>query len=296
MSAIDLSGKVAVVTGAASGIGRGLAERFAGEGMRLVLADIEQAPLDKVAEALRAGGADVVTSLTDVADAAAVGELADTAWRSFGAVHVVCNNAGVVPGARLRPIWETTPQDWQWSLGVNLMGVVHGIQSFVPRMRAQGGWGHVVNTISVAGLVSGTHSPAYGASKHAALRATEALYANLRAEASPIGVTALCPGVVATAIGDSERNRPAGMTPPGGVLADSAENLSRYRSAKRHAMEPAEVADMVVRAIRLRIFYVVTTRAFDRGVRERMESILDRRNPDFTEILAMSKEDADGRS
>lgn len=289
------TGKVAVVTGAASGIGKGLAERFGTEGMRLVLADVQADPLEAVAASLRARGAQVVTQPTDVSDAGAVHALADAAWDAFGAVHVLCNNAGVVPGARFRPIWETTPEDWHWSLGVNLMGVVHGIQAFVPRMRQQGGWGHVVNTISVAALVSGTNSPAYGAAKHAALRATEALYASLAAEGSPIGVTALCPGVVATGIGDSERNRPASLVPEGGVRGDTPEALEKYRSATAAAMTPGEVAGLVVQAIRDRTFYLVTTGAFDRGVRERMEAILARSNPQFADILAMSQEDSDAR-
>ncbi len=291
----DLAGKVAVVTGAASGIGRGLAERFAAEGMRLVLADIQPGPLEAVADGLRAQGVQVETQVTDVSDCAAVQALADRAWDAFGAVHVVCNNAGIVPGARFRPIWETAPEDWHWSLGVNLMGVVHGIRAFVPRMRAQGGWGHVVNTISVAGLVSGTNSPAYGAAKHAALRATEALYADLKAEGSPIGVTALCPGVVATGIGESERNRPAALVPSGGVTGDDPAAMARYRGIKAAGLVPAEVAGMVVQAIRARQFYLVTTTAFDRGIRERMDAMLTRRNPEFPDILALSQEETDGR-
>ncbi|WP_323039002.1 SDR family NAD(P)-dependent oxidoreductase [Gemmobacter sp.] len=292
---IELRGKVAVVTGAASGIGRGLAERFAAEGMRLVLADIQHDPLEAVAGALRATGAQVETQVTDVSDAAAVQALADRAWAAYGAVHVLCNNAGIVPGARFRPIWETSPQDWHWSLGVNLMGVVHGIQSFIPRMRAQGGWAHVVNTISVAGLVSGTNSPAYGAAKHAALRATEALYADLAAEGSPIGVTALCPGVVSTGIGNSERNRPATLVPAGGVQGDDPAAMEKYRGIKAAGLMPEDVADMVVQAIRDRQFYLVTTTAFDRGVQERMDAILTRRNPQFPDILTLSQEETHAR-
>jgi NAD(P)-dependent dehydrogenase (short-subunit alcohol dehydrogenase family) len=292
---IELSGKVAVVTGAASGIGQGLAERFAAEGMQLVLADIQLEPLTAVADSLRGKGAQVVTQVTDVSDAAAVHALAEAAWASYGAVHVLCNNAGVVPGARYRPIWDTAPEDWAWSLGVNLMGVVHGIQSFIPRLRAQGGWAHVVNTISVAGLVSGTNSPAYGAAKHAALRATEALYADLASEGSPIGVTALCPGVVSTGIGDSERNRPAALMPQGGARLDDPALMEKYRGIKAAGLMPADVADLVVQAIRDRQFYLVTTTAFDRGVRERMDAILTRRNPDFPDILMMSQEESDAR-
>jgi NAD(P)-dependent dehydrogenase (short-subunit alcohol dehydrogenase family) len=141
----DFQGKVAVVTGAASGIGLGLAERFARDGMRLVLADIEAAPLEALAARLRASGVGVEALVTDVSDAAAVEALAVRAYDRFGAAHLVCNNAGIVPAGRYRPVWEFTLNDWQWAMGVNLMGVVHGIRSFVPRMRAGGEWGHIVN-------------------------------------------------------------------------------------------------------------------------------------------------------
>lgn len=292
----DLKGRVAVITGAASGIGKGLAERFAAEGMRLVLADIQPAPLEAVADELRAKGTEVITQVTDVSSEAAVEALAKAAYDGFGAVHVLCNNAGIVPGARFAPIWEYTVQDWQWSLGVNLMGVVNGIRSFVPKMRAGGEWGHVVNTISVAGLVSGANSPAYGAAKHAALRATEALFTSLKAENSPIGVTALCPGVVLTGISDSERNRPKDMVPEGGVKGDDPQILEKYRGVKAAGLMPADVAEMVVNAIHARQFYLVTTTAFDRGVKERMEAILERRDPDFPDILVMSQEETNARS
>lgn len=286
----DFNSKVAVVTGAASGIGRGLAERFAREGMKLVLADVQKDALEGFAADLRATGTEVVTAITDVSDRSAVQQLADLAFDTYGAVHLLCNNAGIVPGARFRPIWDTSPEDWAWSLGVNLMGVVHGIQAFVPRMRSQAE-GHIVNTISVAGLVSGTNSPAYGAAKHAALRATEALYADLQAEGSPLGVTALCPGVVLTGIGNSERNRPAGLTPANGVKGDDAEALERYKNVKAAGLMPADVAEMVVNAVRSRRFYLVTTSAFDRGVKARMEAILSRENPVFPDIMTLSQEE-----
>jgi len=291
----DLNGRVAVITGAASGIGKGLAERFAAEGMRLVLADIQPAPLEALAAGLRAGGSEVITHVTDVSSEAAVESLAKAAYDGFGAVHVLCNNAGIVPGARFSPVWEYTVQDWQWSLGVNLMGVVNGIRSFVPRMRAGGDWGHVVNTISVAGLVSGANSPAYGAAKHAALRVTEALFTSLKDENSPIGVTALCPGVVLTGISDSERNRPRDLVPEGGVKGDDPQILERYRGVKAAGLMPADVAEMVVNAIHARQFYLVTTTAFDRGVTERMQAILERRDPDFPDILVMSQEETNAR-
>ena len=293
---IEFSGRVAVVTGAASGIGRALVERFASEGMRLVLADVEERPLREVAEALADAGADVVAVITDVSDAAAVEALAAAAYDRFGAVHVVCNNAGVVPAARYRPIWEFSVEDWSWALGVNLMGIVHGIRSFVPRMRAAGGWGHVVNTISVSGLISGADSPVYGASKHAALRATEALYASLAEENSPIGVTALCPGVVRTGIGNSERNRPRQLVPAAGVATDTAEMRAAAAQVTSSGLPPDAVAEMVVEAIRERQFYVLTTSAFDGAIRARMDDILARRNPVFAPLLSLSKGDVDARA
>lgn len=292
----QFKGRTAVVTGAGSGIGKALAERFAAEGMNLVLADVQQAALQEVADQLSAQGAQVVAQPTDVSSADAVKALADAAWARFGAVHLVCNNAGIVPGARFRPIWETPIEDWHWSLNVNLMGIVHGIHAFIPRMLADGQDGHIVNTISVAGLVSGANSPAYGAAKHAALRATEALYTSLRDAGSQIGVTALCPGVVLTGISQSERNRPADLVPQGGVKGDDITNLSDYAAVKAAGLTPSQVADITMDAIRARQFYAVTTTAFDAGIRERMESILTRQNPQFLDIMAMSKDEVRARA
>lgn len=292
---IDFRGKVAVVTGAASGIGLGLAERFAFEGMRLVLADIEGQPLEALAERLRATGAEVEALVTDVSSGAAVEALAARAYGRFGAVHVLCNNAGVVPAGRYRPVWEFSVEDWRWALDVNLMGVVHGIRSFVPRMRAAGEWGHIVNTISVAGLYGGAGSPVYGASKHAALRATEALYSSLAEENSPIGVTALCPGVVKTGIGASERNRPAELK-VGEASSEIAAMQAASDAVTARGLDPAAVADMVVDAIRARQFYLVTTTAFDEAVRCRMEDMLQRRNPTPVDLLALATGDVNARA
>jgi len=292
---LELNGKVAVVTGAASGIGKAMAERFAREGMRLVLADIEAAPLDTVAKAARDAGTQILSVVTDVSDARAVEKLATEAYERFGAVHVLCNNAGIVPAGRFRPVWEYAVEDWTWAFGVNVMGIVHGIRSFVPRMRHAALWGHIVNTISVAGIFSGTGAPVYGASKHAALRITEALYASLAEENSPIGVTALCPGVVQTSISDSERRRPKALAPAGGIIDDSSENKVAIAAAKSGGLLPAAVADMVVGAIRERQFYLLTTTAFDQAFRDRMEAILARRNPVFPDQLALSRGDVHGR-
>jgi NAD(P)-dependent dehydrogenase (short-subunit alcohol dehydrogenase family) len=293
---IDFTGKVAVVTGAASGIGRGLAECFAREGMRLVLADIEPAPLDALAATLRKGGAQLETQVANVSNADAVEALAARAYESFGAVHVLCNNAGIVPAGRYRPVWEFALEDWHWAMGVNLMGVVHGMRSFVPRMREAGEWGHVVNTISVAGLYGGAGSPVYGASKHAALRATEALYSSLEAEGSPIGVTALCPGVVKTGIGSSERNRPAALKPESETTSEIAAMQQASDAVTIRGLDPGAVADMVVKAIRERQFYLVTTNAFDRAIRDRMDDMLSRRNPTPVDLLALATEDVHART
>jgi NAD(P)-dependent dehydrogenase (short-subunit alcohol dehydrogenase family) len=290
---IDFKGKVAVVTGAASGIGRGLAERFADEGMRLVLADVEAAPLETVASRLRSEGAQVEAQVVDVSSEAAVERLAVSAYDRFGGVNVLCNNAGIVPGGHFCPIWDYAVEDWTWALGVNLMGIVHGIRSFVPRMRAAKQWGHVVNTVSVSGLFSGADSSVYGVSKHAAMRATEALYASLAREGSPIGVTALCPGVVRTSIRNSERNRPDNLRPAEMPVAEAVETRAAAANVTAGGLEPAAVAEMVVAAIRDRQFYLVTGRAFDGAIRDRMKDILERRNPTPVDLLALSQSDID---
>ena len=169
----DLEGKVAVVTGAASGIGLGMASRFAEAGLDLVLADVETERLASAAEELGRGGSAVLAVPTDVASRASVTALAEKAHERFGKVHILCNNAGVAGG--WGPIWETTERDWEWVLGVNLLGVVHGIQAFVPRMLDHGEPGHIVNTSSVAGLLTGTGS-IYGVSKHASIRSRTAAF------------------------------------------------------------------------------------------------------------------------
>jgi NAD(P)-dependent dehydrogenase (short-subunit alcohol dehydrogenase family) len=291
----DLKGRVAVVTGAASGIGLGLATRFGEEGMRLVLSDIDAAGLETAAAGLRQAGAEVETVRTDVSSAEDVDRLAERAYAAFGRVHLLCNNAGIVPSGRFRPIWEYPVEDWTWSLGVNLMGVVHGIRSFVPRMLAGGEPGHVVNTASIAGLSSGAYSPPYGAAKHGVVRLTEALYASLRQSGAPIGATVLCPGVVRTNIYHAERNRPADLVPKEGVARERPEVDAVAAKIHPSGMPPAEVAAMVVEAVRADTFYVLTTDSHDAAIRHRMESILARTNPVFDDVLAMSSRENEGR-
>jgi NAD(P)-dependent dehydrogenase (short-subunit alcohol dehydrogenase family) len=289
----DLIGRCAVVTGAGSGIGAALARRLAHEGMNIVLADIT--PPDAHAVAAEIGSDRAIAVHCDVSDAQSVQALADAAEARFGPVALLCNNAGIVPGGRHRRVWEYSLNDWEWSLGVNLYGVVNGIRSFVPRMIERAEPAHVLNTASVAGFVSGGESACYGASKHAVVRVTEALYAGLRSIDAPIGVTMLSPGLVATRIYDAERVRPAHLADAAGRPAESAE-LERVRDEMyRTATTAEEAADIAVQGVLDDQLYVFTTAAFDQAIAQRSRDILDRRNPSFESIVAMSRKDSDLR-
>lgn len=283
----DFSGKTAVITGAGSGIGAALAEQAASLGMNLVLADINAADVAAVAE--RLAKPDIVTVRTDVADPEAVQALADLAWDRFGEVSLLCNNAGVVPGGRHRHVWDYAPDDWRWAFGVNVDGVVNGIRSFVPRMLADGKPGHVLNTASVAGFVSGAGSAVYGASKHAVVRITEALYAGLRDENAAIGVTMLCPGLVATRIYDAERSRPDHLRAPGGRPQEAGELQAIAATMYSNAPSPEQVAALAFDGIRDDQLYVFTTDRFDQPIADRNQAILARCNPAFESLLSLSR-------
>lgn len=279
----EFSGKVAVVTGAASGIGRGLAERFVAEGMRVVLADVEQRALDATAAALSEGGGEVLAVRTDVSSRSAVEELAAATLERFGPPQVLCNNAGVAGGGQ-GPIWKTTEKDWEWVIGVNLLGIVHGIQAFVPHMLESGQEGHIVNTASIYGLAS--QGPViYGVTKHGAVRLTEGLYADLQAVGAPIGVSVLCPGLIATRIVTSVRNRPDHLknedqsAPPAGVAQFMEMAEKRFME---NGMPPSQVADIVVDAIREPRFYVLTHPETKGMVSERFDAVLDGARPPAT--------------
>ncbi|HTB54432.1 MAG TPA: SDR family NAD(P)-dependent oxidoreductase [Trebonia sp.] len=264
-------GKVAVVTGAASGIGLGLSERFAAEGMHVVMADVEEPALSKAASALAGNGASVLPVLTDVADPAAVDALRDSAVAAFGAVHVVCNNAGV--GGPHGALWECPPGEWDWVLGVNLGGVINGVRAFMPLLLEQDA-GHMVNTSSIFGVFAGTLGP-YGVSKHAVAALTETLYFNLKSlGVSHVGVSVLCPGAVRTNFGTSARNRPSWAGPP--VVRGEAEQESAERFDKLSATgaSPAEVAAIVVDGIRARRFYLLTSENRNEAVTRRGEEIV----------------------
>ena len=251
----DFEGRVAVVTGAASGIGLALARRFAGEGMRVVLADVEAEPLGRAVSELRDGGAEAIGVRTDVSVGAQVEALAEATVAEFGAVHVLCNNAGVESGARFAEIPVAT---WEWVLGVNLWGVLHGCRVFLPLIR-EAGEGHIVNTASLAAFASGlpTFAP-YTTSKFAVLAASECLELELLGGGENIGVSVLCPGVIATRMCDAERNRPDGVpSTEDDPLRQSI--VGRLRElVVEVGMDPAAVADMVLDAIRERRFFVLT--------------------------------------
>jgi NAD(P)-dependent dehydrogenase (short-subunit alcohol dehydrogenase family) len=248
-----LSGRVAVVTGAASGIGRALAGRLAAEGMAVVLADVEASALDAAAADVAAevdGGSDVVEAVvTDVSDPAAVDALAARALGRFGAVHVVCNNAGVVT---LGSTWEQPLDDWRWVLDVDLWGVINGIRTFVPILIRQGTEGHVVNTASIAGLVPSPTIAPYNVAKAGVVAASETLDMELRQLGAPIGVSVLCPGVVPTRIAESERNR------PGGASTATELDLPTQHELPPTALRPEQIADLVVAAIGDNTFWIVT--------------------------------------
>jgi NAD(P)-dependent dehydrogenase (short-subunit alcohol dehydrogenase family) len=270
-----------VVTGAASGMGRAFADRFARAGMQVVLADVEPGPLEQATAELQQHGHRALGVVTDVSDAAAVERLAHATLDAFGKVHLVCNNAGVSGGkghARFwayddpPAIWEATLNDWEWITGVNYWGVAHGIRVFVPIMLAHGEPGHIVNTASVSGLLPGGN--VYGATKHAVVSMSESLRFDLQRRGATIGVTCLCPTLINTRLYDSYRNRPTDLQDPGATPSD--DELARLQQAVSHGMPPHEVAELVLQAVLDDVFYVVTNHSVDARIRERMQAILER--------------------
>lgn len=271
-----LEGRVAVVTGAASGIGRGMADAMAAQRMRVVLADVERAALDGAVAEMRAAGAEVIGVECDVSKPDSVDALAEAALDAFGAVHVVCNNAGV-GGAGAEPSWKRSLDEWRWVLGVNLMGVVHGVRSFAPILIEQGDDGHIVNTASMAGLVPG--GGIYGVSKHGVVALSETLFGELAMWAPKVGVSVLCPGWVNTRIIESERNRPeAPREDPGELTPEMQMMRDIVTGLIQKGLDPREVGDVVVDAIRSRRFYVLT-HPWQEMIEHHMQNILQGRDP-----------------
>jgi len=273
----NLKGKVAVITGGASGIGKAMAERFARAGMHLTLVDIEKQPLEATAAALREGGSEVLTQQVDVADAGAMDGLAEAVFERFGTIHLLCNNAGV---AAAGPIWELTTEDWEFTMRPNLWGVIHGVRVFGPRLIEQDE-GHIVNTASMAGLVSLPGMGAYNVTKQGVVAFSETLFGDLQNAQSKVGVSVLCPAFVQTRIWDSERNRPDHLQSE--RTAELAERQSAGQQILKAIIEnamPAEaVAERVHTAVLENQLYILTHEATAPLLEKRIAHIVKGENP-----------------
>ena len=269
----EFEGKTAVITGAASGIGKAMAERFAQEKMQVVLADIEEEALEKTVENLRQYQYRVIGVKTDVLVEESINELFSKATAEYGNIHILCNNAGIGANSGNKAIWEIDRQDWDWVMGVNYQGVLQGIQTFLPHMLEHGEEGHVVTTVSMAGLLPGVGT--YGVSKHAVMALTEALSRDLITREAKINASVLCPGFVDTNIDKSERNRPSHM--------GEAKELTNEAGAEimsvmlRQGKKPEEIAEIVINAIKENIFYILSHPAWDDSLRSHFENILSRK-------------------
>ncbi len=272
----DFAGKVAVITGAGSGFGREFARHAHDLGMKLVLADVETQALNAVVAELGADGATVIGEVVDVAHGEDVQRLAERAYAEMGAVHLLFNNAGVGSGGL---VWENSDRDWQWVLGVNLWGVIHGLRHFVPRMIAQGGPGHIVNTASVAGLVCAPNMGVYNVSKHAVVALTETLQHDLRMAGATLGVSLLCPAYVPTGIAHSHRNRPAQLQSGEPTASQRLAHAAISKAVEGGKLSAAEVARLTFEAIASDRFYVLTHPQILPTVQLRFDDIVQQRNP-----------------
>lgn len=274
----NLKGKVAVITGGASGLGRAIADVCVREGMKIVIADIEDRTLQQATAEIQGLGAEVIGVKVDVSKADDVQRLADKTYETFGAAHLLFNNAGVAGGKRA---WEATEADWQWELGVNLWGVIHGVRIFVPRMLAQGDECYVINTASVAGLLTPTMSASYNVTKHGVVALSETLYHDLNEVGAKIHAAVLCPAYVNTGIGESARNRPTDLKNQSEII--SADQQARYELLKQALLKgkktAADVANDVFAAIAEDKFYILTHPRILPSVQMRMEEIIAQKNP-----------------
>lgn len=273
----EVHGKVAAITGAGSGFGREFARLGARLGMRLALSDVQADALALTVAELKDAGADVRSDVVDVAESAQVNQWSDRVFEHFGGVHLLMNNAGVGGGGYL---WESTDEDWQWVMGVNLMGVVHGVQHFVPRMleaNARGEWGHVVNTASMAGWLAPPLMGVYNVSKHAVVALSETLYHDLQMAGSTLGVSVLSPAFVPTGIASSHRNRPADLS-NAHAAATPSQKMAHSATAKAVSsgrMTAEQVAQLTFDAIRANRFYVFTHPQILPSVQARFDSVLN---------------------
>jgi NADP-dependent 3-hydroxy acid dehydrogenase YdfG len=272
----DFSQKTAVITGAGSGFGREFARKGAALGMNLVLADVQNDALMAVADELTAKGAKVIAEVIDVSKGEQVDALAGAAKKAFGNVHLLFNNAGVAAGGLM---WEHSQADWEWVLGVNVWGVIHGVRAFVPAMLAHGEAGHIVNTASVAGLLSAPTMGVYNVSKHSVVALSETLYNDLRMVKSKLGASVLCPAFVPTGIHLSHRNRPedlAAAEPTPSMIASQKASEKAVTSGKVSA---PEVCDLTFKAIEEDRFYIITHQKIMNSVKLRLDDVALQRNP-----------------
>jgi NAD(P)-dependent dehydrogenase (short-subunit alcohol dehydrogenase family) len=278
----DFEGKTAVITGAASGMGRAFADRFAKAGMNIVLADIEKEALDRAVTEMRQQEFRVLGVVTNTMSRDSVMALADKATAEFGNIHMLFNNAGVAGGRPGAAIWEAPDSDWDWVMGVNFYGVLYGLQAFVPRMIAHGEEGHIVSTASEAGLLP--NFGIYGVSKHGVLSLQETLYNDLRTRGAKISASVLCPGIVHTNIDKADRNRPQELADAGAAPVERPASTMIQRG-----MDPANVAEIVYESVKEDRFYILPHPSWDSMVRERVEKILARGEPMHFNFLELAK-------
>jgi NAD(P)-dependent dehydrogenase (short-subunit alcohol dehydrogenase family) len=271
------AGKVAVITGAGSGFGREFARTGAALGMKLALADVQADALAATVAELQGQGAQVFGEQVDVSKGADVERLAARTLDTFGGAHLLFNNAGVAVGGLA---WESSVRDWEWVLGVNVWGVIHGMRVFTPIMLAQGGEAHIVNTASVAGLVNPQMMAVYNVSKHAVVSLSETLYHDLKQVGSSVGVSVLCPAFVPTGIHASNRNRPAGLVndaPP--TASQAALKAQLDKAVTSGKISAQQISALTFDAIREARFYVITHEKMMPSIELRLQDVVQRRNP-----------------